>query len=123
MYFCGDISIKSTIKNKQIMKKLFLLLFILGSGLAYSQTTQDEYNYLTKGWLTMQKQGLGMKQGYSTADRGKYTLDYNGYNLEVSILALVRTADNSTAGFIIMVHDTKKDNTQYFGVPAKNTDQ
>ena len=106
------------------MKKLFLLLFILGSGVAYSQsTTQDEYNYMTKGWLTMQKQGLGMKAGYATADRGKYILDYSGYNLEVSILCLTRSADNTTAGFIVMVHDTKKNETQYFGVPAKGTEQ
>jgi len=105
------------------MKKLFLLLFILGSGFAYSQTTQDEYNYLTKGWLSMQQQGMGMKAGYATNDKGKYTLEYGGYNLEVSVLNLTRTADNSNAGYIVMVHDTKKNNTQYFGVPSKNSDQ
>jgi hypothetical protein len=105
------------------MKKLFLLLFILGSGLAYSQTTQDEYNYLTKGWLSMQQQGMGLKAGYATTDKGKYTVEYGGYNLEVSILNLTRTADNSSAGYIVMVHDTKKNNTQYIGVPAKNSDQ
>ncbi len=105
------------------MKKLFLLLFILGTGLAYAQTTQDEYNYLTKGWLSMQQQGMGMKAGYATADKGKYVSEYGGYNLEVSILNLTRTADNSNAGYIIMIHDTKKNNTQYFGVPTKNSDQ
>ncbi len=105
------------------MKKLFLLLFIMASGLAYSQTTQDEYNYMTKGWLSMQQQGMGMKNGYATADKGKYVLEYGGYNLEVSVLSLNRTADNSNAGFIVMVHDTKKNNTQYFGIPAQNSDQ
>jgi len=105
------------------MKKLFLLLFILGSGLAYSQTTQDEYNYMTKGWLTMQQQGLGNKAGYTTADKGKYTMEFPGFNLEVSVQSLLRTADNSLAGYIVMVHDTKKNNTQYFGVPTKNSDQ
>ena len=105
------------------MKKLFLLLFILASGLTYAQTTQDEYNYMTKGWLTMQNQGLGNKQGYNTSDKGKYVQDYGSYRLEVSVLCLTRTADNSTAGYIVMVHDTKKNNTQYFGVPTKNSDQ
>ncbi len=105
------------------MKKLFLLLFILGSSFAFSQTTQDEYNYLTKGWLSMQQQGMGMKAGYATTDKGKYVMEYSGYNLEVSILNLTRTADNSSAGYIVMVHDTKKNNTQYIGVPTKNSDE
>jgi hypothetical protein len=105
------------------MKKLFLLLFILGCGFTYAQTTQDEYNYLSKGWLSMQQQGMGMKAGYATADKGKYVSEFGGFNLEVSVLNLTRTADNSNAGYIVMVHDTKKNNTLYFAVPVKNSDQ
>jgi hypothetical protein len=105
------------------MKKLFFALFIMAASFSYAQTTQDEYNYMAKGWLSMQQQGMGMKSGYATADKGKYVLEYGGYNLEVSVLNLTRTADNSSAGYIVMVHDTKKNNTQYFAVPTKNTDQ
>lgn len=105
------------------MKKLLLALFIMGSGYAYSQTSVDEYNYLTKGYSQSIANGLGIKQGYSLTDKGSYTLDEGGYTLQVSVLYLMRTADNSYAAALVMVHDSKKNNTAYFCVPAKNSDQ
>lgn len=105
------------------MKKLFLLLCMLGTGLAYSQTTQDEYNYLTKGYSVTIAQGLGVKAGYTLTSKGTFSLDEGGYTLAVSVLSLVRTADNSYAAALVMVHDSKKDNTTYFCIPSAKTDQ
>lgn len=105
------------------MKKLFLLLFILSSGFAYSQsTTQDEYLYMTKGYAQSLADGLGIKAGYTIADKGSYVIDYGSYKLSAHVIALMRT-DNSTAGDIVAVTDPRKNITKYFAVPAKNSDQ
>ncbi len=48
------------------MKKLlFASFFIIGSFNAKSQTTIDEYNYLTKGLEVSIENGLDIKSGYS----------------------------------------------------------
>ena len=103
------------------MKKLFLFLFILSSGFAYSQTTLDEYAYMTKGYATMQSQGLGLKQGYTATDKGSYVIDYGSYKMTAQVLYLMR-ADNSYAGAIVIVENSKNGVKKYFCVPAKNSD-
>jgi hypothetical protein len=99
------------------MKKLFLSLFVLTSSVAFCQTTDEEYNYITKGYAAQVAAGLDMKQGYSFADKG--TTDLNvGYAMSVDIKYLYRTNGNVYAGALLMIHNGKKDNTMYFCVPA-----
>jgi hypothetical protein len=48
------------------MKKVIVSLFILASfGKLFSQTTLEEFNFITKGYKIQLESGLDMKKGYS----------------------------------------------------------
>jgi hypothetical protein len=100
------------------MKKLFLALFVLASSVAFCQTTDDEYNYMIKGYAAQVSQGLDMKQGYSFTDKG--TITYQSMNVDVKYL--YRTNGNVFAGALLIVTGAKGAKgalaTQYFCVPA-----
>jgi hypothetical protein len=95
------------------MKTLFLSLFLLTSSIAFCQTTDDEYNYLTKGYAVQVSSGLDMKQGYSMVDKGTTPLE----NLNVNVKYLYRTNGNVYAGALLTVNGLPGP-TKYFCVPA-----
>ena len=47
------------------MKKLILFALLMVSLTTFSQTTLEEYNYITKGYKIQLESGLDMKKGYS----------------------------------------------------------
>ncbi len=97
------------------MKKLFLLLFVLSSSIAFSQaTSDDEYNYLTKGYSVQITSGLDMKQGYTMVDKGNVPLDL-GAGQSVNVKYLYRTSGNVYAGALLIFHGKGAD--KYFCVP------
>lgn len=101
------------------MKKLLLALFVLGSTAAFCQTTDDEYNYLTKGYSVQVSSGLDMKQGYSLTDKGTTPMG----PLNVDVRYLYRTNGNVYAGALLMISGLKGPKgadmgTQYFCIPA-----
>ena len=74
------------------MKKVLVLLVAITSiainqAIAQSEnnqlpapTTEEEYNYLTKGYKIQVESGLDMKKGYSLIDMGTYQLSFKGEN-------------------------------------------
>lgn len=50
------------------MKMIIALLFLATQAGAQIATTQDEYNYLTKGYKVQLESGLDMKKGYVFGD-------------------------------------------------------
>ena len=70
------------------MKKLFLTALLAASiSAAFSQTTEEEFNYVTKGYKTTLEQGLDVKNGYlvETIPQAKATSN-NTVKLEPKIL-------------------------------------
>lgn len=51
---------------------IVIILFSITS--AFGQTTQEEYNYITKGYKVQLESGLDMKKGYSFVDMGNSTV-------------------------------------------------
>ena len=51
------------------MKKLTIaIMLMLCSFVLISQTTMEEYNYITKGYKIMLESGLDLKEGYEIKD-------------------------------------------------------
>lgn len=96
------------------------MLLIMFSVAIYSQdkpkgTTQEEYNYMTKGYQIQLSSGLDVKKGYRIEDL--YNFDANPYNFEFK--AFVR--DNNTLAGIILVSTSKLwGNVYYSAIPVNN---
>ena len=80
------------------MKSILIATVTLLSGVfqAYSQTTQEEYNYLTKVYLEDLKAGkikagytIGNTQTISTEDKAIYTIEFRSINRTDGELAAV----------------------------------
>jgi hypothetical protein len=77
------------------MKTLIIALLCLTSFCVKSQTTEEEYNYCTKGYLAqVVEQGGDVKKGYSIKDITK---------------SYWTTVDNCTIHFLNLVRDEKKE--------------
>ncbi|MEI6750466.1 MAG: hypothetical protein WCM93_15020 [Bacteroidota bacterium] len=107
------------------MKKctLFLIIVVFVS-LTFSvkstcgQTTQEEYNYVTKGYKTQIESGLDMKKGYSLKEITTASVGVRN----VVLKGLYRTSSNVLCA--IMIEYTKSgEATQYFCAPMTGSPQ
>jgi len=104
-YSFDSISVAPTLKQTLSKYKLS----------AYT-VSEEEYNYLTKGYLTQIDQGLDMKQGYFIATQ--YKIDDSNYNYEFRYL-FKKLPNNSFAfiGYIIKARSVNWGNTYWFCIP------
>jgi hypothetical protein len=109
------------------MKKLILILI---TGLAlnsniYSQdinssapTTEEEYNYVTKGYKVQTESGLDMKKGYDFNEVAEETLgDY-----KFTVMCLIRVPKKEVAALLIKTKSANSGKTYYFCIPHDNPD-
>lgn len=77
---------------------------------AFSQaTTEQEYNYMKKGFRDVEERGLDVKSGYYVEElKGSPVIEY-------TYTALWRTKDSSLAGIIVK---TTYGNPKYYCIPA-----
>src|SRR5579863_6326910 len=87
---------------KPITLLLSLLMLISFSTIAQTimpaSTTEEEYNYLTKGYATQVSDGLDMKKGYHFKDIGSVKQS----NYEFTFKELVRESTNEVAGILVI---------------------
>mgnify|MGYP001810283802 CR=1 FL=1 len=105
------------------MKKLIVLLFMALSISAYSQTTLEEWNYITKGYKIQKESGLDMKKGYDVKFLITENSFINSIDRTFNLYELIRLKDNSSAGIIIeyIKRDRGVKSIFYFGIPQKNS--
>jgi len=94
------------------MKKKLLLLIVLFVGTyAFCQTTEEEYNYVTKGLKIQVDAGLDMKAGYEL----KSLNVINSGRKRAEVGQLIRTGDKSIACYWLKYTNFK---TYYFCLPS-----
>ncbi len=107
------------------MKKIIVVFSIVFTQSVYSQTTMEEWRYMTKGYSIQKESGLDMKKGYEL--KKMYTSQstvIGGLKRTFNFIELFRLSDNTTCGIIveyIKVENGKK-SISYFGIPAKYTE-
>ncbi|WP_431213905.1 hypothetical protein ACQ86N_03160 [Puia sp. P3] len=79
-------------------------------------TTEEEYNYITRGYQTQVSQGLDMKKGYHFAN----LFDTKISNYTFTAKALIRDVSNEIAGILIITHSQIWDKTYYMCIPHGN---
>ena len=57
------------------MKKIILAIAFIGALSAYSQTTLEEYNYMTSGFLIQLRTGQDFNKGYRMERLGKFAVE------------------------------------------------
>lgn len=97
------------------MKYLLFLLSIALPTLVFSQTTLEEYNYVTKGYKVQIESGLDMKKGYIITDIDEVTVGER----TASLKALLKITGKDTTVAAYMIKYTRTDNpTEYICIPS-----
>jgi len=107
------------------MKKIKILASIMAFTVlffsakpAICQTTQEEYNYVTKGYKTQLESGLDMKKGYTLKALTSATSGVRSVTLQ----GLYRTSTNVLCAIIIIY--TKSGNaTEYLCAPMPGSSE
>lgn len=103
------------------MRTLLVASFLLLSAVSFAQnTTQEEYNFMTKGYQQLVESGLDMKKGYYIADTLAFTTQ--GQRYEFYFMNLVRQKDKSLAGTIVVAVSKVANKRYYLGMTAAQGD-
>ena len=103
------------------MRIILFTLATLISSLSFSQgTTQEEYNFMTKGYQQLLESGLDMKKGYALVDTVAFTVQDGKY--EIIFMNLLRQKNKSLAGTIAIVTSKVWGRKYYLGIPAAQVD-
>ena len=100
------------------MKNFILLLsLVIYFNVTRSQnTTEEEYNFMRKGYKTLKESGLDMKKGYYEANSKEYTWT----NYSFTFIDIRREKDKSIVGTIIKAYSKYSGNTYYYAIPAQD---
>lgn len=103
------------------MKKIKLLSILLFSVLvSFGQTTQEEYNYITKGYKVQIESGLDMKKGYSLVDLGSWKSYAEEQERECIFKGLMRTGQTKPSAIMMIYkrNDISNGVTYYICIPS-----
>jgi len=105
------------------MKKTILIVFILAiTARVNAQTTQEEYNYVTRGYKIDIETGHDIKNGYEMKDidRVQQTTKSNSIGREAWLKRFSRKSTNATAAYLI-IYQRAGQEKEYFCVPTLNS--
>ncbi len=81
-------------------------------------TTEEEYNYLTKGYRVQIESGLDMKKGYAFIDHGEVKQGYYTFQFK----NLLREEKNELAGILVITKSEISGKSYYICIPINNTE-
>lgn len=109
------------------MKTLLFLALLMVCTIAFTQgTTQEEYNYVTKGYKIQQESGLDMKKGYSikfypeTQSNG--LVNWNE-KAEVIGGAIFRDGQTNPCALILYYQNKNTGFKEYLCIPSNDADK
>lgn len=103
------------------MKRIFLVLLIgsISNGIFCQlvkntlPTTEEEYNFLTKGYKNQLDYGGDMKKGYSLIDYKLLTISNYTFNFK----KLIRSESNQLAAILVIADSRVSGSTYYLCIP------
>jgi hypothetical protein len=89
----------------------------------FGQTSQEEYNYITKGYKVQVESGLDMKKGYTLTDLGDWGLTYNSEKRTCQFKALIRQGQTKPCAILMIYKRTDLTNgaTYYVCIPSADS--
>ena len=109
---------------KQTILTVIFALFI-GTIKLFSQTTQEEYNYITKGYKVQIESGLDMKKDYTLVDLGNWGLRTGNENRECTFKALMRQGQTKPCAIMMIYKRTDISNgvNWYICIPSPDSSE
>jgi hypothetical protein len=99
------------------MKILLTIIVVFVSVACFAQpTTQDEYNYLTKGLKRTLEEGGDAKGGYTLSEPSAYVSG----PYEISFAGFVKQSTNAVSAISCVVKSSVSGNTYYLCLPLGN---
>ena len=83
-----------------------MLTILLSIASVYGQTTQEEYNYITKGYKIQVESGLDMKKGYTLTNLGDWGLSYGSQTRACEFKALIRDGETKPCAIMMIYKRT-----------------
>jgi hypothetical protein len=114
----------TTTKNK-IAAAFIMLAFYFSTNLLFGQTTQEEFNYITKGYKIQVESGLDMKKGYSLTDLGDWGLINGSENRTCEFKGLVKQGQIKPCAIMMIYKRTDIANGAnfYICIPSADASQ
>jgi hypothetical protein len=107
---------------KVVLICLFMILkfdgFAQDANTLPAGTTEEEYNYLSKGYKVQIEAGLDMKKGYLFQDFGE--VKHSSYSFDFKLL--IREAKKEVAGILVITKSEVWGHTYYVAIPVNNTE-
>lgn len=102
--------------KKNILSILFVIFFTLP---AFSQTTEEEYNYVTKGYKIQIESGLDMKKGYRFDEIAEhYTTSNTNIRRTCKFLALYRLGELKPCAILCIYSRSDNGFKDYICIPT-----
>ena len=103
------------------MKSLTIIigLILVASFSAFSQTTEEEYNYLTKGYKFQIESGLDMKKGYTLQD----LTSHNVGERKTEFKALFRDGEDKPCAVLCIYNRPSTGFKDYICIPHFDSDK
>ncbi len=84
-------------------------------------TTEEEYNYLTKGYAIQISSGLDMKKGYTMKDMGNWSIGFPDGRRDTQFKGLMRDSVETPCA-ILMIYRKADGVTTYCCIPTLDAD-
>jgi len=107
-------------KKNQIITLAFVLTILFSINKSFGQTTQEEYNYVTKGYKVQVESGLDMKKGYTLTDLGSWSITEGTEKRGCEFKGLIKTGQTKPCA-ILMIYkrkDIANGKTFYVCIPS-----
>lgn len=107
-------------KKNQILKVALMLTILFCVNKSFGQTTQEEYNYITKGYKVQVESGLDMKKGYSLTDLGKWSIPTGTVVRQCEFKALIKTGQIKPSAIMMIYNRTDNGTKFYICIPSSD---
>lgn len=85
-------------------------------------TTEEEYNYLTKGYAIQVSSGLDMKKGYTLKDQGAWSTTSGSIERTTTFKALYRDGQTKPCAMLMIYRRLDTNLVAYYCIPSPDAD-